>query len=231
MSTKLKILAVIISLSVTLSMMSNTYSRYIAGTTGNVEVQFAKWQILLNDIDITNNETTSIELTPVIEQNQYVANNKIAPSSKGYFDIDIDPSNVQLSFNYNINLTINNENAPDIMISKYAIINSDYNEETDTLTTINTIDNTITGTLNFDNTTENFAFEPFTIRIYFEWYEGENETMNDELDTEFATTNEDSLQITANINFEQKLNETIDNTVIDDTNTEVNDQNTEDTEG
>lgn len=231
MSTKLKILAVIVSLSVTLSMMSNTYSRYIAGTTGNVELQFAKWQILLNEIDITNNETTSIELTPVVEQNQYVANNKIAPSSKGYFDIDIDPSNVQLSFNYNINLTINNENAPDIMISKYTIIDNDYNEETDTLTTITITDNTITGTLDFDNTTENFAFEPFTIRIYFEWYEGENETMNDEADTEFAATNENTLQITANISFEQKINETTNNTVTDNTNTETTEPTDETTEG
>jgi len=242
MSTKLKILAVIVSLSITLSMMSNTYSRYVSGTTGNVELQFAKWQILLNEIDITNNETTSIELTPVVEQSQYVANNKIAPSSKGYFDIDIDPSNVQLSFNYNINLTINNENAPDIMISKYAIIDNDYNEQTETLTKITITDNKITGTLDFDNTIKDFAFEPFTIRIYFEWYDGENETMNDEIDTEFAATNQNSLQITANISFEQKISETTDNTNTEtteptdetiegtDENTEITEENTEGTE-
>ena len=52
MSTKFKILAVLVSLSLTLCFMSNTYSRYVANTTGNVEVRFARWQILVNENDI-----------------------------------------------------------------------------------------------------------------------------------------------------------------------------------
>ena len=91
MKKKFKILLALMSLSLTLGLMSNTYSRYVAGTSGNIEVKFTKWQILVNSNDITNENTTSIELTPVIEENTNVAKNTIAPSSKGYFDIDIDP--------------------------------------------------------------------------------------------------------------------------------------------
>jgi len=187
--------------------MSSTYSRYVAGTTGNIDILFAKWQILINTQDITNQNNSNISITPTIEQNENIRENTVAPTSKGYFDIDIDPTNVDVSFTYSIELEINNEEIPDLMITKYAILPNDY-EEGDTIeyTTLQT--NTITNNLLYDNETENFNFEPFTIRIYFEWYEGEEEQMNDEADTAIGSTpteeNEElSFTINANISFEQ----------------------------
>ena len=202
MKKKLRILLVFMSLSLTLSLMSNTYSRYVAGTTSNVEMQFASWQILVNENDITSATTSSIELIPNIEANEHIANNTIAPSSKGYFDINIDPTNVNVSFGYEVALEVLNKNMPDLVITKYALIDSNY-VEGDELE-INTISNsTIEGTLNYDNTTE---YEPFTIRIYFEWYDAEDNQMNDQADTEIgskAALENTMLQIQANINFKQ----------------------------
>jgi hypothetical protein len=122
MKTRLKILFIIVTLAVTMSLMSNTYSRYVADTTGNLEVQFATWKILVNESDITSGNTTSIELTPVIDENTNIAANKIAPSSTGYFDIEIDPSNTEITFDYNVTLEVLNENMPDLLISEYSII-------------------------------------------------------------------------------------------------------------
>ncbi len=202
MKKKLRILLVFMSLSLTLSLMSNTYSRYVAGATSNVEMQFASWQILVNENDITSATTSSIELIPNIEANEHIANNTIAPSSKGYFDINIDPTNVNVSFGYEVALEVLNKNMPDLVITKYALIDSNY-VEGDELE-INTISNsTIEGTLNYDNTTE---YEPFTIRIYFEWYDAEDNQMNDQADTEIgskAALENTMLQIQANINFKQ----------------------------
>ena len=202
MKKKLRILLVFMSLSLTLSLMSNTYSRYVAGATSNVEMQFASWQILVNENDITSATTSSIELIPNIEANEHIANNTIAPSSKGYFDINIDPTNVNVSFGYEVALEVLNKNMPDLVITKYALIDSNY-VESDELE-INTISNsTIEGTLNYDNTTE---YEPFTIRIYFEWYDAEDNQMNDQADTEIgnkAALENTMLQIHANINFKQ----------------------------
>lgn len=205
MNTKMKILVVLISLSITLCLMSNTYSRYVADTTGNVEVSFSKWQILVNETDITNSSTSSITLTPVVEENANVKSNKLAPTSKGYFDIDIDPSNVELSFNYNITLSILNENIPDIMITKYAILDSTYQEGDEV--ELNVIQNNeIQGSLIYNKAVENFTFEPMTIRIYFEWYEGSNEEMNDEADTLLGINAETNpLQMKVDMKFEQKL--------------------------
>ena len=103
MVKKFKILLVIMSLAVTLSIMSNTFSRYVSGATGNIDMAFSKWQILVNQVDITDGSSSSIDLVPVIEENDNVATNTVAPGTKGYVDIDIDPTNVDVSFDYSIN--------------------------------------------------------------------------------------------------------------------------------
>lgn len=203
MAMKFKILLVISSLALTLSLMSNTYSRYVADVDSNIDLLFAKWQILVNENDITNNTTTSINITPVMEENVNVAENTVAPSSKGYFDIDIDPSNAGVSFDYSINLNIEDENMPDLMISKYAVLDKDYNEG-DQITTTTILNNTIDGTVDYNA----IAHEPFTIRVFFEWYEGVGEKMDDEADTNVgyeAALNNKSLVVNASISFNQKI--------------------------
>ena len=213
MKKKIKIILILLTISVTLSYMSDTYSRYVISANNNVDISFSSWQILINDFDITNNTNNTLEITPVIEESKDIKANTIAPSSKGYFDILINPSNVELSFNYTVDLKILNENLPDILISKYAILDEDYNEK-DEITTTAIEENKIKGSLTFDNNTENFKFKPFIIRIYFEWFEGENEQMDDQKDTEVtndALNNNTKLQIEANITFEQKLSSEEDN--------------------
>lgn len=204
MNRKFKIILLILSLSLTLSYMSNTYSRYVADATGNLEVLFAKWQILVNGQDIEAQTTSSIKLTPVIDANDNVAQGKIAPSSKGHFDIVINPENVDVSFEYAIQLAVLNENMPDIMVTKYSILDNDYVEGT-TLDIEDIQNNEIIGSFDY---TQGKKYETFTVRVYFEWYEGTNELMNDEADTAVVTalTDEnDSLDIEAKIQFKQKL--------------------------
>ena len=78
----------------------------------------------------------------------------------------------------------------------------------DEINTTNVEDNKISGELNFDNKITDFKFESFTIRVYFEWYEGENEKMNDQSDTNIgkdAALNDTNLLIQATIDFKQKL--------------------------
>lgn len=205
MFKKIKILIAFGSLSICLCLMSSTYSRYIVDATGNVEALFAKWQILVNENDITNGLDSSIDFEPVIDENDYVASNVLAPSSTGYFDIDIDPSNVELSFKYTIDITIEDEKIPDLIITKYSIIPDSYIEG-DPIDVINLAEGTITNDLTFDKEIESFQFEPFTIRVYFEWYDGEGELMNDEDDSligKLAATEDYTFEIKANISFEQ----------------------------
>ena len=205
MKKRICFMLLLMSCSLCLCFMSSTYSRYVAGTTGNIDILFAKWQILINTQDITDQNNSTLTITPTIEANENVKENTVAPTSKGYFDIDIDPTNVDVSFRYTIDLEIDNEEIPDLMITKYTILPDDY-EEGDTIEYTTLQESTITNELIYDNQAENFSFDPFTIRIYFEWYEGEDEQMDDETDTEIGTSaaeEELSFTINANISFEQ----------------------------
>lgn len=209
MKRKCKILFIIASLALTLSLMSNTYSRYVANTTGNLDMLFANWQILVNENDILDETSSSIQITPVILENEHISQNKVAPSTQGYFDINIDPSNVDVSFAYQVDIEVLNKNIPDLMITKYAILDSSFIEGDEIIT--NTLENNqLASSLIYQNDIEDYSFEPFTIRIYFEWYDGIDEAMDDEADTQIgkdAANNNTTLQIAATIHFEQQLEE------------------------
>lgn len=168
MLKRLKILVALIFISVCLCVMSGTYSRYMADTSGKVDLSLAKWQILVNTNDITTGATSNIDITPIIEEDPNVKSGTIAPTSKGYYDINIDPTNVDVSYSYHINLELDNERIPDLLITKYAILENDFDPVEDEITYHNYINNDgeITETFLYD---QEKAYEPFTVRVYFEW--------------------------------------------------------------
>ena len=233
MQKKFRVLLVIISLFITITLMSNTYSRYVASSDGNVEAEFARWQLLVNNNDITTSTTSNISFEPIIEKNNNVAENKVAPSSKGYFDIEIDPKNVDVSFKYTIELEMN-DNVNDLMITKYAFVPETYSEG-DALEYVY-LDNVNISSISQEiqyGDTNNMSKEtiedvevnylkPIKIRVFFEWVEGTvnytndttnevektlTETMNDNADTTIgvdASNNVNStFTVNANISFEQ----------------------------
>ena len=196
---KLKLLIVCFMLIILVSLMSNTFSKYVSSADGDLNVSFAKWQILVNNLDISDAANSEILFIPVIDSNNEVEENSVAPSSSGYFDIAIDPSNVALSFNYNITFSIENDDIPDLMISEYAILPVDDSP----IEKISLDNNIIEKDMIYDP--EN-PFKPFTIRLFFKWYEGENELMDDLADTEIGTVaaiNDTKLKMKANISFKQ----------------------------
>lgn len=196
---KLKLLIVCFMLIILVSLMSNTFSKYVSSADGDLNVSFAKWQILVNNLDISEAANSEILFVPVIDSNNEVDENSVAPSSSGYFDIAIDPSNVALSFNYNISFSIENDDIPDLMISEYAILPVDDSP----IEKISLDNNIIEKDMIYDP--EN-PFKPFTIRLFFKWYEGENELMDDLADTEIGTVaaiNDTKLKMKANISFKQ----------------------------
>ena len=196
---KLKLLIVCFMLIILVSLMSNTFSKYVSSADGDLNVSFAKWQILVNNLDISDAANSEILFVPVIDSNNEVEENSVAPSSSGYFDIAIDPSNVALSFNYNISFSIENDDIPDLMISEYAILPVDDSP----IEKISLDNNIIEKDMIYDP--EN-PFKPFTIRLFFKWYEGENELMDDLADTEIGTVaaiNDTKLKMKANISFKQ----------------------------
>ena len=230
MLKKFRVLLIIASLVVTFCVMSNTYSKYVASSEGNVAMEFARWQLLVNEADITNKTTANFDLNPVIIKNNNVADNKVAPSSEGYFDIEINPKNVDVSFEYTIDLSMTDA-IDDLMITRYAFLPDNYVEE-DALEYVylNGINTSITESIEYGKaevmkeekiTNEDGEeitvkyFKPIKIRVFFEWIEGtveytndttkeiENtiiETMDDEKDTEVGVNAANDINSTFEIN-------------------------------
>ena len=188
MKNRIKLLIVFITLAFALSIMSSTYSRYVADANGDVTLAFAKWQILVNDEDITNGDVKSLDIAPTILENENVASGKLAPSSVGYYDIEIDASNVETSFD--LHITLDSEDMTDLKITKYSI-----NEDEE----IDIVDNQIDESFDYSD-----ELDIITIRIYFEWYDMEDGNMTDEDDSSLANSN-DEITISTNLSFEQKV--------------------------
>ena len=208
--------------------------------------------ILVNTNDITSGEKKSIDLQPVVIANEHVAADTFAPSSEGYFDISVDPSNINVSYEYRISLEVLNKDMPDLMITQYSYIDGNGVEgektDIDSTSVVNgLIENAIVKQNLYD---KEKPFEAFTIRIYFEWFEGDGEqqddaadtligsnaakveTLNNEEETETETTTETEvvedeevtqgkLKIKASISFKQLLKSEIETTEENESNEEV----------
>lgn len=109
-------------LILSLSVIKNTYAKYITSAAGDANIEIARWKILVNNQDVEENKELTNVITPVFEGNDNIASNVIAPTAEGYFDILIDASNTDVSLRYEITTSDNSESAvTDLEISGYAI--------------------------------------------------------------------------------------------------------------
>ncbi len=99
------------SLLITMCMINETYAKYVSSATSTSETSIARWKILVNNDDITLGSTSTSLITPVFPGNNDIGANVLAPNAEGYFDIILDGSNVDVSFNYTITISVN-ENSP-----------------------------------------------------------------------------------------------------------------------
>ena len=70
-------------------------------------------------------KTLTNSITPTFYENEYVKENTLAPGIKGYFDINIDSSKVDVDFNYEVNAVLNNStNLTNFKITDYELNDS-----------------------------------------------------------------------------------------------------------
>jgi len=146
----------------------STYAKYSTQFDNNANFNLTKWKILINNSDIMENSDISELITPTFETNEYIAENVIAPTSSGYFDIELDSSNTNLSFSYLISIAKTTE-VNDFIVTGYSINNSE---------TILPFDDHISGEILYDANIDLTSF-----RIYVEWIDGDGQTSNNIEDT------------------------------------------------
>ena len=183
---------IIFILVVTISfiyLFQSTYAKYKKQVNSNVNSTIASWNIKINDETINNKKTLTNSITPTFYENEYVKENTLAPGIKGYFDINIDSSKVDVDFNYEVNAVLNNStNLTDFKITDYELNDSGTKQNFNTTGISNSLPK------NTKNT---------KIRFYVEWIDDDTNVMNNIEDTTYAT-NHDDVKYVLTIKFTQK---------------------------
>ena len=197
---KLVLVLAIISLCVSAISFSDIYAKYVSSAQGAVDISIARWDIKLNTLAIQNSTDISANLTPVFDTNANLAANKLAPGATGYFDLALDYTNVDVSFDYTIKIN-NTDGAIDSTTSNLADFKvTGYSVDGGTTTTLNS------GTTNVKPTVIS-GTKTKTIRVFIKWVDNtaEGATMSDTQDSQF-TWDDTNRQITLKVDasFEQK---------------------------
>ena len=189
---KFRLLLAFISLLVLVDLVQDTYAKYVSSADANGNLTIARWAFTVNNQDVIANNDFSNTIVPVFDENSNISSNVIAPTSTGHFDITINSTNVDVSFNEVITLSKSNNNTvSDLVFTGYSINNGDIIEFEDETVITNTH---LLGEQNTIN----------TYRFYIEWKDGDNEEMDNSQDTE-ATVN-GTAAVNVNINFIQNAN-------------------------
>ena len=185
------ILLVVLSIILCLFFVQESLAKYITAADETANISIARWKILVNDEDIRDENTVNTVINPVFLGNDNIAENIIAPTSEGYFDLIIDAREADVSFKYKISMSVNQHSSvKDLVATKYVVnggepITMDINNQT--------IENTVLYGNN--NSTIN-------IRVYIVWNDGDGSLMDNSADT-LATTSGNSAMMNVSLNFTQ----------------------------
>ena len=185
------ILLVVLSIILCLFFVQESLAKYITAADETANISIARWKILVNDEDIRDENTVNAVINPVFPGNDNIAENIIAPTSEGYFDLIIDAREADVSFKYKITLSVNEDSSVrDLVATKYVINDG---EEIALDSSNQVIENTV---LHRDNT------GTINIRVYIVWNDGDGASMDNSEDTS-ATISSNSAMMNVSLNFTQ----------------------------
>ena len=174
-----------------------TYAKYVSSAEGSAEIGIARWNIKVNGESIKNKTDISAVLEPVFPGTSHIAENIIAPTAEGYFDINFDYSGADVSFKYNILASVSEESVvEDLVVTGYSIDDGAKVVFSDSETEI---DRNISEQINYggSNSTKK-------IRIYLIWDDSvESQTMDDAQDTASTKVEGGKALMDVKISFEQ----------------------------
>lgn len=176
------------------------YAKYLTSAEGSTTLTIANWNILVNDLSIQNNTDISNSIVPVFPGNEHIESGIIAPTVEGYFDLNLDFSNADVSFKYEISVTSDeNSSVKDLVATGYSlddgekVIFENYDEN---------ISETIILSSNIDTR---------KVRVYIMWNDDdESQTMTNDDDT-ISTSSENPPLLNVNVSFTQVTDVITDN--------------------
>lgn len=173
----------------------NVYALLYSQVETDVSLQLGKWNIKVNNTDVTNDESKSYTIDTInLMNSQNVKEGKIAPGTKGNFQITIDPTYTQVSFRFDI--IINSEESNSVLT--ILTIKSD-----EDIKIIRTGKNIYSGVVPLSSIE---AGKKINLYMEFEWVN--YETLN-QRDTNLVAISNQTQGIPMIIEFSQYLGETL----------------------
>lgn len=212
--TKLRIIQAlcIISILVTIFSIQRTYARYFERVDTTYATNIKRWVINVNGKNIHNEETLEEVMTPQFFYNEHMnTNDTLVPGRIGCFEFIIDYTNVDVAFNFEIDIEqLGETQLTDFEVYGYKIINPDFE-----ITSATTIDDIGEITL-LTKTNGEYQLSGITqtidpslevdkqrrVLVIFRWNDSDENTMDNLIDTEFSGTN---LNYNVEITFTQKV--------------------------
>ena len=175
----------------------SSYAKYRKRVTAGIDLKVAKWTIKINNEDVKNKKMLTNKLIPEFEESEYTKANVLAPGSKGYCDIVIDSTNVDVNFQITLIAKIPTESAiKDLRVTDYIINPSETNTNKVAYTELEEIQIPVV-----HNTPQT------SIRLFIEWDDNPTtQTMDNEADTNAAVDISSEALIEINTNFTQVNN-------------------------
>lgn len=194
MKNRKKFMLLIIGIFILLLLFSvvQIYAKYLTSSTGKTNLKIAKWNISVNKKSIKNNSDISSSIIPVFEGNDNISAEIIAPTATGYFDLDFDFSDADVTFKYEINVSADAESSVQDLVS------TGYSIDDGEIINFNNFNETISDTILLNSNTKRRK-----IRVYILWNDDEEtSSMTNEADTLSAKEDKPAL-LDVNISFTQ----------------------------
>lgn len=145
--------------------MYSTLARYEKTSEGYTKIAVADWKISLNGQELTSDKNElkdTIKLIPITNKDE-TNPNKIKPGQEGFFDITIDPTGTEVSFDYEIALNEEQSILPEgFEITKYSISGEDEEKKWSE-------NKKLTGTIGLGNDGTFGEEDIKKIRYYWKW--------------------------------------------------------------
>lgn len=202
---KVYILASLIMLLLTSYQIAKSYAKYVSEGVASAEKQAGAWVIKVNNKDISSKSSDKkFQIDSLTyPSNDNVLENKIAPSSSGYFDVTIDATaaSVAVRFDVTIDLTALNISEAINFQAAYIVIDGVQGSSM-----IRTGENTYTGIIGLSDIKAN---KNTTARFYLNWAE-DGTGQNDEADSRLGVKKEiENLNLPVSVVISQYSGETI----------------------
>jgi hypothetical protein len=189
-------LLVIICLSITLIVFSDTLALFETTSSGTVNTDVGKWLIKVNNGTITGEEPEDILIDSFIYQNNTnVAPGYIAPGSSAYFDLIIDATDCDVAVVFNVEFDFSSTGYGDNIsfsvndVNNYGIVRTGLNQYSGIISL---------ASINNDETV--------SIRVTLNWADDSN---YDESDTEIGIVEGNHLTMPMHFNAKQYIGESL----------------------